>query len=189
MPEFGSQGSSSVFSKAATLWRPEYPNVPRYLDGWYRLNPKCPRDPVLPFYDVSLRGFLPIHAHHCTTHTKPRILFHKYDKSQIVWTTWIPLLIQHTFTNHTWTQLTMFCPEHVIKHVSPLLRMWYAIAHAVTWRKNIRIFSWSKVIFAESCSKDSSLFVANISPARTLDYIHILHHTSTDHILLLGKSS
>ena len=56
--------------KAATLWGPEYPNVPRYLDGWYRLNPKCPRDPVLPFYDVSLRGFLPIHAHHCATHTR-----------------------------------------------------------------------------------------------------------------------
>ena len=70
MIEFGSQGSSSLYSKAATLWGSEYPNVPRYLDGWYRLNPKCPRDPVLPFYDVSLRGFLPIHAHHCTTHTR-----------------------------------------------------------------------------------------------------------------------
>ena len=39
---------------------------PKYPAGWYRLNPKCPGDPVLPFYDVSLRGFLPIHAPHNT---------------------------------------------------------------------------------------------------------------------------
>ena len=41
--------------------------------SWHKLNPKCPGDPVLPFYDVSLCGFLPIHALLlCTKH--PTIL-------------------------------------------------------------------------------------------------------------------
>ena len=164
-----------------------YPDTSMAGIGWTRnaLATPSSRFTTSPSAD-SCRFMRTIALH---TRDKPRILFHKYDKSQIVWTTWIPQLIQHTFTNHTWTQLTMFCTGHVIRHVSPLLRMWYAIAHAVTWRKYIRIFSWSKAVFAESCSKDSSLFVANISRARTLDHIHILHHTSTDHILLQGKSS
>ena len=150
--------------------------------------PSRPRPPVLRRLPprIPADSCAPLHYTHETNHVS---CFTNMKKSQIVWTTWIPLLIQHTFTNHTWTQLTIFCTGHVIRHVSPLLRMWYANAHAVTWRKYIRIFSWSKVVFAESCSKDSSFFVANISRAGTRDHIHILHHTSTDHILLLGKSS
>ena len=187
MLEFGSQGSSSP----QKLLHFEVLNIQMYPDtsmagiGWTRnaLATPSSRFTTSPSAD-SCRFMRTIALH---TRDKPRILFHK---CALVWTTWILLNIQHT------------CYKPLISSIDNVLHWTYdrarpnttryvvcAIAHAVTWRKYIRIFSWSKVVFAESCSKDSSLFVANISLARTLDHIHILHHTSTDHILLLGKSS